>query len=115
PVLLTARSCREETEVAGRTIKPGTLVAVLLGGANRDPGVFDEPARFDVTRANARDHLAFSAGRHHCLGASLARMEGEVGLRALFDRFPDLRPASGAVRRPTRILRGYERLPVHLG
>ncbi|WP_110180764.1 cytochrome P450 [Nocardioides solisilvae] len=115
PVLLTARQCREETEVAGRTIVPGTLVATLLGGANRDPEVFDDPTRFDVTRANARDHLAFSAGRHHCLGASLARMEGEVGLRALFDRFPDLRPAPGAVRRPTRILRGYATLPAWLG
>lgn len=112
PVLMTARVCREESEVAGRRIAVGTLVATVLGGANRDPDVFAEPHRFDVARPNARDHLAFSAGRHHCLGASLARLEGEVGLRALFDRFPQLRLAPGAVRRPTRILRGYEALPV---
>lgn len=114
PVLMTARTCRAETEVAGVRIAPGTLVATLLGGANRDPEVFADPGRFDVARTNARDHLAFSAGRHHCLGASLARMEGEVGLRALFDRFPDLRVVSGGTRRPTRILRGWETLPVRL-
>ncbi len=114
PVLMTARTCREETEVAGQRIPEGALVATLLGGANRDPEVFADPERFDVTRDNARDHLAFSSGRHHCLGASLARMEGEVGLRALFDRFPDLQVMPGARRRPTRILRGYESLPVRL-
>ena len=66
-------------------------------------------------RENARDHVAFSAGRHYCLGAALARMEGEVGLRALHERFPDLAVAPGGVRRPTRILRGWETLPVRLG
>jgi len=58
-------------------IAKNEVVAVLLGAANRDPDVFGEPARFDVTRANAGKHLAFSNGIHHCLGASLARMEGE--------------------------------------
>ena len=86
----------------------------LLAGANRDPEVFPDPDRFDVTRDNARDHVSFSAGRHYCLGAALARMEGEVGLRTLFERFPDLRLEPGAVRRSTRILRGYEKLPVTL-
>jgi cytochrome P450 len=68
-----------------------------------------------VARENAREHVSFSGGRHYCLGASLARMEGEVGLRAISDRFPDLRLLPGAERRPTRILRGYEALPAHLG
>jgi cytochrome P450 len=86
----------------------------LLAGANRDPQVFPQPERFDVSRENARDHVSFSAGRHYCLGAALARMEGEVGLRALFERYPDLRVEPGAVRRSTRILRGYEKLPVTL-
>ena len=57
--------------------------------------VFPEPDRFDVTRENARDHVSFSAGRHYCLGAALARMEGEVGLRTLFERYPDLRSRAG--------------------
>ena len=84
----------------------------LLAGANRDPQVFPEPGRFVVARENARDHVSFSAGRHYCLGAALARMEGEVGLRALFERYPDLASAGVAERRPTRILRGYRSLPV---
>lgn len=67
-----------------------------------------------MRRANAREHIAFSAGRHYCLGAALARMEGEVGLRVLFDRFPDLRLTPGATHRATRILRGYEHLPAVL-
>nr|WP_042193766.1 cytochrome P450 [Kibdelosporangium sp. MJ126-NF4]CEL20902.1 putative cytochrome P450 hydroxylase [Kibdelosporangium sp. MJ126-NF4]CTQ98293.1 putative cytochrome P450 hydroxylase [Kibdelosporangium sp. MJ126-NF4] len=114
PVLLTARTSLRDTELSGVRIPPGAIVIGVLAGANRDPGLFDDPARFDVTRANARDHISFSAGRHYCLGAALARMEGEVGLRALFDRYPDLRLRPGATRRGTRILRGYERLPAVL-
>jgi cytochrome P450 len=114
PVLLTGRSARRPTEIAGTAIERGMLVTTLLAAANRDPAVFDEPQRFDVTRSNAKDHVSFSAGRHYCLGAALARMEGEVGLRALFDRYPNLRRAPGARRRDTRILRGYATLPVRL-
>jgi cytochrome P450 len=77
--------------------------------------VFDDPATFDVGRANAKEHLAFSSGPHFCLGAQLARMEGEVALRALFERHPRLTPAGPPRRRPTRILRGYAQLPVRLG
>jgi cytochrome P450 len=114
PVLLTGRLCTADTEVAGVHVRRGEVVTTLLAGANRDPGVFEDPAAFDVGRANARDHVSFSAGRHYCLGAALARMEGEVGLRTLFDRYPDLALEPGAERRPTRILRGYERLPARL-
>jgi cytochrome P450 len=115
PVLLTGRSALRDTSVCGVPIAAGTLVTTVLAGANRDPEVFAEPARFDVARPNAREHVSFSAGRHFCLGAALARMEGEVGLRALFDRYPDLRTLPGARRRETRILRGYSTLPVRLG
>jgi cytochrome P450 len=114
PVLLTGRLCTADTVVAGVPVRHGEVVTTLLAGANRDPGVFEDPARFDVGRENARDHVSFSAGRHYCLGAALARMEGEVGLRTLLDRFPDLQIEPGATRRPTRILRGYERLPARL-
>jgi hypothetical protein len=112
PVSRTARRARRDTEMAGREIPAGSLVVTVLAGANRDPEVFTDPARFDVGRENAREHLAFSSGIHYCLGAALARMEGEVALRALFERFPDLAPAGEARRRPTRILRGYEAMPV---
>ena len=112
PVTRTARRARRDTEVAGVAIPAGSLVVTVLAGANRDPQVFPDPDRFDVGRANAREHVAFSSGIHYCLGAALARMEGEVALRALFERFPDLAPAGEARRRPTRILRGYEAMPV---
>jgi len=114
PVLLTGRVCGRPTTVAGVEVPEGMQVVVVLAGANRDPQVFERPERFDVARENARDHVSFSGGRHYCLGASLARMEGEVGLRAITERFPDLRLLPGARRRPTRVLRGYATLPASL-
>jgi cytochrome P450 len=115
PVQLTARFALRATELAGRPVERGGLVVTMLGGANRDPSVFADPGRFDVGRENARDHLSFSGGRHFCLGAALARLEGEVGLRTLFDRFPELELAPGARRTSTRVLRGWEHLPVTTG
>jgi cytochrome P450 len=114
PVLLTGRVCARTTMVAGMEVPEGVQMVTVLAGANRDPRVFSRPERFDVARENARDHVSFSGGRHYCLGASLARMEGEVGLRAISERFPDLHLLPGARRRPTRILRGYETLPASL-
>jgi cytochrome P450 len=113
PVQVTVRFAAEETEVAGHRVPRGQFVTLMLGGANRDPAVFADPHRFDVRRDNARDHLGFSAGIHFCLGASLARLEGSVALRMLFDRFPDLALAGTPVRRPLRVLRGFEHMPVH--
>ncbi|MGZ4587513.1 MAG: cytochrome P450 [Mycobacteriaceae bacterium] len=114
PVLLTGRMTMADTEVVGVPMPRGSVLVGLLAGANRDPQVFPQPDKFDIARKNARDHVSFSAGRHYCLGAALARMEGEVGLRTVFERYPDLRVEHGAVRRSTRILRGYEQLPVTL-
>ena len=114
PVQRTGRMAQRDTEVAGVPVAAGQPVMTLLGGANRDPDVFAEPQRFDVGRPNAGDHVAFSSGIHYCLGAGLARMEGEVGLRALFERFPDLALAGTPHRRATRVLRGYETMPVRL-
>jgi cytochrome P450 len=115
PVQVTGRMALRDTQVAGVPVRRGRHVTTLLAAANRDPEVFPDPARVDVTRPNARDHLAFSAGRHFCLGAALARVEGEVGLRSLFERFPRLSSAPGARRRATRVLRGWEHLPVTHG
>jgi len=115
PVLLTGRSALRDTEIAGVHVPAGALVTTVLAAANRDPSVFTDPTSFDVARENAKDHVSFSAGRHFCLGAALARMEGEVGLRMLFERYPELRTLPGARRRETRILRGFATLPVRLG
>lgn len=114
PVLLTGRLCARDTEIEGAPIRRGAIVSTVLAGANRDPEIFDDPDSFDISRANARDHVSFGAGRHYCLGASLARMEGEIGLRSIFERFPDVRLLDGAQRRETRILRGFQTLPASL-
>jgi cytochrome P450 len=115
PVQLTARVARGDTVVAGTSVKRGELVVIYLAAANRDPMVFDDPQRFDVRRPNAGKHLAFSGGRHFCLGAALARIEGEVGLRQFFTHFPDVQLAGAGLRRDTRVLRGWVQLPVRLG
>ncbi|MGY1698984.1 cytochrome P450 [Geodermatophilus sp. SYSU D00766] len=115
PVQRTGRRALRDTTVAGVPVREGDLVILVLAAANRDPLVFPDPHTFDVTRPNARDHVAFSSGIHFCLGAALARMEGEVALRALFERFPDLAPAGPSTRRGTVILRGHATLPVVLG
>ena len=112
PVQVTLRTARTDTEVEGVPVAAGRSVVVMLGGANRDPAVFTDPQSFDVGRPNAREHLAFSAGIHYCLGAQLARSEGEIALRVLFEHAPDLRPAGPVRRRSTRVLRGYEHLQV---
>ena len=115
PVQLSARVARDDTEVAGRTVKRDELVILYLAGANRDPEVFRDPHRFDITRENAGKHLSFSGGRHFCLGAALARAEGEVGLRTFFERYPDAALAGAGSRRDTRVLRGWSSLPIALG
>lgn len=115
PVQLTARVARRDVEIAGTPVKRGDVVVVYLAAANRDPSVFEDPHRFDIERPNAGKHLAFSTGRHFCLGAALARAEGEVGLRTFFQRFPEVAAAGTGSRRSTRVLRGWSTLPVTLG
>jgi cytochrome P450 len=105
----------KDTELAGTVVRRGEGVILYLAGANRDPKVFDDPHRFDIERENAGTHLSFSGGRHFCLGAALARAEGEVGLRTFFERFPDAQLAGDGTRRDTRVLRGWSSLPISLG
>jgi cytochrome P450 len=115
PVQMTGRIALRDTVLDGVEIRAGTMLALLLGAANRDPAVFPNPDEFDLDRPNSRDHVAFSAGVHYCLGANLAKMEGATGLRMLFERFPSLQvvPNSG-VRRDLQTLRGFESLQVRL-
>ena len=115
PVQLTARVARRDTVVAGTPVAQDELMLICLAAANRDPAIFPDPHRFDVTRPNAGRHLAFSGGRHFCLGAALARIEGEVGLRRFFTHFPEARLAGAGSRRDTRVLQGWAHLPVRLG
>ena len=115
PVQQTARvlfSTSDPVELAGTVMRPGQWLLVMLAAANRDPEVFADPSRFDITRPNAADHLAFSGGIHYCLGAALARMELAAAFRALATRFPKLRTDGRVVMRPGTTLRGPRRLPV---
>jgi cytochrome P450 len=88
----TFRYAVEPVELAGTTIAPGTQVLISLAAANRDGERFDQPDTLDLDRPNVR-HLAFGHGIHFCLGAALARMEGQLALGALLERFPRLRLA----------------------
>jgi cytochrome P450 len=114
PVLNVFRYRARETELAGVRLKRGKYLVVLIGGANRDPAVFENPHTFDVHRANARENVSFGGGGHFCVGAALARLEGAVALRLLFERFPDLAAAGAPTRRPTRLINGLAALPVRL-
>jgi cytochrome P450 len=87
-------------------------VLVLLASAGRDPAVHPDPDRFDLHREQTAAHLAFSGGAHYCLGAGLARLEGEVALRMLAERMPRLRPAGPIEPRTATVLRGARRFPV---
>jgi cytochrome P450 len=113
PVQITQRVVVEDMEAAGCPVKAGDEILLILGAANRDPAVFADPHKLDVTR-DARRHVAFGGGVHHCLGFALARMEGQIAFQALLDNFPRIELAGTPVRRPTFTLRGLEALPVAL-
>jgi cytochrome P450 len=105
----------EDADIAGVPIPKGTLVLGLVGAANRDPSHFAEPDRLDLGR-DQPCHLAFGAGIHYCLGASLARLEAQVAIGALLRRFPALTLAvERPVWRPSSTLRGLDSLPLTLG
>jgi cytochrome P450 len=112
---MTVRVATEPLRIDGRLIKKGEAIFLLAGGANRDPAVFDRPDEFDVSRSNAREHLGFGNGIHVCLGAALARMELQIGLRALFERFPELTLSGTPTLNNSTLLHGVNHLPVSLG
>ena len=113
PVQITQRIATEDMEVVGCQVRRGDEILLVLGAANRDAAVFAEPDRLDVTR-DARRHVGFGGGIHHCLGAVLARMEAQIAVAALLERFGRIELAGAPVRRPTFTLRGLESLPIAL-
>ncbi len=114
PVQFVPRVAAEDVDIEGYSIRAGEAVFVMYGGANRDPAIFDDPNSFDVTRPNAREHLTFGTGVHTCLGAALGRMEVQIGLQTLFERFPRLRLAGKPVYNNNIGLHGLKHLPVAL-
>jgi len=114
PVQLDGRQAFEGLEVNGVAVEAGQQVVTMLGSANRDPRVFDDPDRLDVGRDGPAP-MSFGSGIHYCLGASLARTEGQVVFERLLDRFGVIEPAWGDERpryRDSIVLRGLESLPV---
>jgi len=113
PVQATARRTLEEVQIGGLTIPADTHVIVLIGACNRDPAQFPNPDSFEVARKD-NEHLAFGGGIHYCLGANLARVEGEIAIRSLIDKFPTMKPAGDQCQyRDMFNLRGLKALPVH--
>jgi cytochrome P450 len=112
PGQMTFRFALEEVELRGKKIGPGEPVAVLFGAANRDPEVFANPDKLDITREE-NPHLAFGTGRHGCIGAGLARIEARIAIPALLERMPDMQLLSEKPEWSNSIgLRGLTTLPV---
>ena len=112
PVQTDFRRALEDCEVNGFPLKKRDNIVLLLGAANRDPDVFDDPDRLDVGRGD-RSHLSFGRGIHHCIGAPLARLEGRVVLEMLLERFSQISLGGEQPRfRNSIVLRGLESLPV---
>jgi len=114
PVQFLGRTLMEDVEIGGRLIRKGEQVVPVIGAANRDPEQYSEPDMLDIGRPDNR-HLSFGGGIHFCLGAPLARAEGQITIAELARRFPNLELATETFeRRETVTLRGLRSLPVAL-
>ena len=111
PLHLFERTATADTEVGGVEIKAGQKIAALLGSANRDEAHFSNSAQMDITR-DPNPHIGFGAGIHFCLGGPLARLEMGIALPKLIKAFPEMKIASEPIRRPTFVLRGYEKVEI---
>lgn len=111
PLQLFERTATADTEIGGVRIETGQKIAALLGSANRDESVFEDPTTMNLSRPR-NPHIGFGAGIHFCIGAPLARLEMNVLLPAVFERFPHLELTQTAQRRPGFVLRGYQSIPV---
>lgn len=115
PVQISRRITLEPIQVGGHDVAAGTFVLTSLGSANRDPAVFGPTAdQLDLRRTDAARHLAFGSGTHHCLGASLARMEGTIAITRLIRRFPELQAMSAPAWNGRLVLRGMDSLQLSL-
>jgi cytochrome P450 len=106
------RTATCDVEMHGKQIREGDVLRTVLASANRDPEVFADPERLDFRRTDVQAHVAYSHGAHFCLGAALARLETELAIRGLLDRFPKI-DIAGPVEWKTDIsVRGLTGLPV---
>jgi cytochrome P450 len=113
-VIAWRRRTTQAVEIGGVTMPANAGLLLMLGSANRDPSVFQDPDRFDIRRENAHDHLSFGIGPHHCLGAPLARLQGKIVLEEVSSRLPSLRLADAPplTFAPNVSFRGPLSLPV---
>jgi len=111
PVQLTSRMVTSDREFRGHPLRKGQQIVLVLAAGNRDPERFERPDELDVLRDDVR-HLSFSYGAHYCLGAQLAKMEGEIALEALITRFPDLRFDGPIEWGDNTVLRGPLSMPL---
>ena len=111
PILFTVRVVHADVEFGGKTIPKDSRVWAVLGAADRVPEVFPDPDRFDVAR-QPNDHLAFGGGAHFCLGAHLARLEGQIAIERLVQRFDDLGLLCDQVEWGPSLFRVPGRLPI---
>lgn len=112
----TSRWARENLEFKGKAIGKGDLVIIALNSANHDPNQFTDPEVFDITREKS-PHLAFGKGIHLCLGAPLARLEGEIAINSLLQRFPQIKLKADKSKlewRPGMIVRGVKEIPLSI-
>ncbi len=116
PIKNMARTATRDVEFHGQQVRKGEKLMLLYSSANRDEDHFVDPFRFDISRT-PNDHIAFGAGPHFCLGASLARLELRVFFDRLIDRFPDLElvDTTEPAHRPANFISGYESMPVKRG
>lgn len=109
---LVYRTTKEPVTIGSKTIPASQMVFLSLAAANRDPSQFPDPDRFDISR-DASKHIAFAYGIHYCVGAPLARLEGQIAVNTMLRRLPDLKlDAAGIRREPSLLLRGLTALPV---
>jgi pimeloyl-[acyl-carrier protein] synthase len=111
PVQATGRRATTDMAIGGFHIRPGEFLTPVIGSANRDPALFNDPDKLDIGRQENR-HLAFALGPHFCLGAPLARLEGQLAIGSVVRTFRSLEISGAIVRRPHFFLRGLESLPV---
>lgn len=112
PVIYMRRTATKDVEVEGQRIAEGEKVIMYYGAANRDPAMFADPDRFDITRANAEKNIAFGHGPHICIGRMTAQLQLEEAYRQIFARFPDIRWSGDIDIAPNNFVHAVRRLEV---
>jgi cytochrome P450 len=111
PSIVAFRDALDDAEIHGRLIPKGSLVVMVIGAANHDPRVFENPEKLDLTR-DPNPHLAFGGGAHYCMGAPLGRLEAGIFFTSFARHFPDARIAPDGVIRRRGMIRGLRKLEV---